>query len=152
MIENINAMSQISFLSDQYKQLASTSDKINNSVIALKKESLIKEGHSKYPKLKVSKEELEEAYRVLIPFLENVRNAITGDVQESTFLPSLVFEDYKNRLSSNQFLKDDIESLIGRLKSGEGLESRDIAMLDELLTILDIERSTLFRKLRKARG
>lgn len=145
-------MSQISFLSDQYKQMASTSDKINNSVIALKKQSLIKEGQSQYPKLKVSKEELEEACNVLIPFLENVNNAITGNIQESTFLPSLVFEDYKNRLSSNQFLKDDIEELVERLKSGQDVESKNILMLDELLTIIDIERSKLFRKLRKARG
>lgn len=132
--------------------MASTSDKINNSVIALKKQSLIKEGQSQYPKLKVSKEELEEARNVLIPFLENVNNAITGNIQESTFLPSLVFEDYKNRLSSNQFLKDDIEELVERLKSGQDVESKNILMLDELLTIIDIERSKLFRKLRKARG
>jgi len=145
-------MSQISFLSDQYKQIASTSDKINNSVIVLKKQSLIKKEHSQYPKLKISKAELEEAYSILIPFLENVNNALIGNIQESTFLPSLVFEDYKNRLSSNQFLKDDIEELITRLKAAQDVESKNIAMLDELLTILDIERSTLFRKLRKARG
>jgi hypothetical protein len=150
VIEKIITMSQISFLADQYEQMALTSDKINNSVIALKKRSLIKEGH--YPKLTVSKEELEEAFKVLIPFLENVNSALTGTIQESSFLPSLVFEDYKHRLSSNQFLKDDIEELIERLKSDRDIDSKSILMLDELLTILDIERSTLFRRLRKARG
>ena len=145
-------MSQISFLSDQYKQIASTSDKINNSVITLKKQNLINEGNADHPLLKVSDDELEEAYSVLLPFLESIDSALTGNIQESTFLPSLVFEDYKTRLSSNQFLKDDIKELIERLKAKQDLEAGNIIILDELLSVLDIERSALFRKLRKARG
>jgi hypothetical protein len=145
-------MSQISFLSDQYKQIASTSDKINNSVITLKKKHLIDERLEDYLLLKVSDEDLQKAYHILLPFLESVDNAITGNIQESSFLPLLIFEDYKTKLSSNQYLKDDIKELIERIRSKHQLETRNINTLDEMLGFLDTERSTLFRKLRKARG
>jgi recombinational DNA repair ATPase RecF len=145
-------MSQISFLSDQYKQLAATSDKINNSVIALKKRNLLKEDNAKYPHLKISKDEINEASSTLIPFLENVSNALNGNIEESDFLPTLIFEDYKNRLSSNQYLEEDIKELIEKLKSDSEMESKNILILDDLLSVLDIERSALFRKLRTARG
>jgi hypothetical protein len=145
-------MSQISFLSDQYEQLASTSDKINNSVIALKKGSLLKENNSKYSHLKISKDEINEASNILIPFLENVSNALNGNILESDFLPTLIFEDYKNRLSSNQYMEEDIKELIENLKSDGKIESKSISILDDLLSVLDTERSALFRKLRTARG
>lgn len=144
-------MSQISLLSDQYEQLASASDKVNNSVITLKKLDLLKEGSS-HPGLTVSKEEEKESSSILIPFLQSISDAIGGQTNESNFLPSQIFEDYKQRLSTNQFLQEDINELIELLKSEKVIESRSIAVLDELLAILDIERSTLFRKLRKARG
>lgn len=143
-------MSQISLLSDQYEQLASASDKINNSVITLKKLDLIKEGHT--PGLTVSAEEREESCRILIPFLENIRDAMSGEIRESDFFSSLIFGDYKQLLSSNQFLHEDIIELIKRLKSDQDIDSTGISVLDNLLAILDVERSNLFRKLRKARG
>src|SRR5687768_1069167 len=109
-------MSEISVLSDQYNQLVATSDKINNSVIALKKRSLVNEhGQSKYPKLKISQEELEVATKILITFLEHVNTVIDGDARESEFIPSLIFEDYKTRITANQFLREDLTQLISKL-------------------------------------
>lgn len=146
-------MSQMSILLDQYKRLVTTSDNVNNSIIALKKRSLLKgRGKSKYPNLRITQQEVEVASELLTNFLENVSKLIQADAQESEFLPSLVFEDYKKRISTNQFLDEDLKELISKLKRGEDVGSNGISVLDELLSVLDIERRALFRKLRTARG
>jgi len=150
---NENAMSQIGVLLDQYKRLVTTSDNINNSIVVLKKRSLLKEpDKSKYPNLRITQQEIEAASELLINFLENVSKVVRGDARESEFLPSLVFEDYKKKISTNQFLEEDLKELISKLKIGEDIESNSISVLDELLSVLDIERRALFRKLRAARG
>lgn len=147
-------MSNISTLSNQYEKLVSTSDKINNSVIAFKKKNLLndRQNQLKYPKLKVSMEELSSARDTLLPFLENVNNILGEDHLESDFIPSLILKDYRSKLSSEAFLQDDINRLITGLKNNQPISGHDITILDTILSILDNERSLLFRKLRKARG
>jgi hypothetical protein len=146
-------MSQMSVLLDQYKRLVTTSDNINNSIVALKKRNLLKgQDKSKYPNLCITQQEVEVASELLINFLENVSKLIQADAQESEFLPSLVFEDYKKRISTKQLLEEDLKELISKLKTGEDIGSNSISVLDELLSVLDIERRALFQKLRAARA
>lgn len=147
-------MSDISVLSNQYEQLVATSDKVNNSVIAFKKKSLLDDAatKSKYPKLSISTEELEAAKQILLLFLDNILKLIENDSLESDFIPAIILDDYKTRLSVNPYMKDDLKKLIIELKQNQQVTEDDIEVLDSILSILDNERSILFRKLRTARG
>lgn len=147
-------MSDISVLSNQYEQLVATSDKVNNSVIAFKKKSILSvdANKGKYPKLNVSPEELANAKAILLLFLDNIIRLIESDTLESEFIPTIILDDYKHRLSVSPFLKDELTKLIETLKQNQPVNEENIQVLDNILSILDNERSTLFRKLRTARG
>jgi hypothetical protein len=147
-------MSDISVLSTQYEQLVTTSDKVNNSVIVLKKNNMLSSTnvHQKYPKLSVSETEVNSAKSILISFLENVIKIIKGDTHESKYIPSMILDDYKDRLSKNPYLKEDIDELLRNIDNLKQLDQKHLTVLDEILSVLDIERSALFRKLRTARG
>lgn len=147
-------MSDISVLSNQYEKLVGTSDKINHSVIAFKKKSLLSDRMNidKYPKLSVSQDELVVAKDILLSFLRNILKIIGEEGLQSEFIPPLVIGDYKKKLLSQTYLKEDIGQMIEHFESGAPLTDSDIEILDKILSILDSERSMLFRKLRKARG
>lgn len=147
-------MSDISVLSSQYEQLVSTSDTVNNSVIVLKKNSMLsnKNVHQRFPKLSVSENEVSNAKTILASFLRNVIGIIKGDAQDSQYIPSLILEDYKERLSKSPYLREDIEELLRSIDNLKQLDEKHLDVLDDILSVLDIERSALFRKLRTARG
>lgn len=147
-------MSDISVLSTQYEQLVTTSDTVNNSVIVLKKNNMLssKNIHQKYPKLSVTETEVSSAKNTLTSFLRNVIGIIKGDAHDTQYIPSLILEDYKDRLSKNPYLKEDIEELLRNIDDLKQLDPKHLIVLDQILAILDIERSALFRKLRTARG
>lgn len=147
-------MSDISVLSNQYDKLVSTSEKVNNSVIAFKKKSILSDdvNKAKYPKLKITAEELDMAKSVLMLFLENIQKLLEDDYMESEFIPITVLEDYKLRLSANPYLKEDLKKLLELLKQNKPVGEDNIIVLDTILLILDNERSSLFKKLRTARG
>jgi len=147
-------MSDISVLSNQYDKLVSTSEKVNNSVIAFKKKSILNDDANKvkYPKLKITAEELDVAKSILVLFLENIQRLLEDDYMESNFIPVTVLEDYKQRLSVNPYLKEDLKKLLELLKQNQPVDEENITVLDTILLILDNERSSLFKKLRTARG
>lgn len=147
-------MSDISVLSNQYDKLVSTSEKVNNSVIAFKKKSILNDdaNKTKYPKLKITAEELDMAKSILILFLENIQKLLEDDYMESDFIPVTVLEDYKQRLSVNPYLKEDLKKLLELLKQNQPVGEENITVLNTILLILDNERSSLFKKLRTARG
>lgn len=147
-------MSDISVLSNQYDKLVSTSDKVNNSVIALKKKNILSNsaGRERYPKLSVSSEELSNAKVILLSFLGNVEKLLEKDFTESDYIPMIILEDYKKRLSINPYIKDELKKLLDLLKDNQPIAEENLTVLDGILSILDNERSTLFRKLRNARG
>ena len=147
-------MSDISVLSNQYDQLVATSEKVNNSVVAFRKKSLLNdtESRTKYPKLSVSLDELAAAKAILLLFLENIQKLLEDGHMESDFIPTIILEDYKHRLSANPYLKEDLKKLIEVLKQNQLVAEDNIVVLDNILSVLDNERSALFRKLRTARG
>ena len=71
---------------------------------------------------------------------------------ESDFIPTVILGDYKHRLSGNPYLKEELKKLIDLLTHNQPVTEDNIVVLDNILSILDNERSTLFRKLRTARG
>ncbi len=147
-------MSEISVLSNQYDKLVKTSEKVNSSIIAFKKRSILNTSGNKerYPKLSVSSEELKSARDILLGFLDNIQKMVAEDFKESEYIPSLILEDYKKKMSVNPFLEEDLAQLINLLKQNQSVDENHLKVLDKILSILDNERSTLFRKLRTARG
>ena len=147
-------MSEISVLSNQYKKLVETSDKVNNSVIVYKKKKLLNEPSTKkrYPKLFISSEDSAMAKEILTSFLTNLKQILEEDRKESDFIPSIVLEDYKKKLGANQYVKEDIESLLSLISADKAISTEDIGLLDGIMSVLDNERNVLFRKLRTARG
>ncbi len=147
-------MSEISILSDQYKKLVETSEKVNSSVIVYKKRKLLNESasQSQYPKLFISSDESAVAKDILVSFLTNIKQILEEGRIESDFIPSLVLEDYKKKLDTNQYLKEDIESLIALISKDQTISEESIGILDSIMSVLDNERTILFRKLRTARG
>jgi hypothetical protein len=148
-------MSDITVISKQYEKLVATSDSVNYSVIIVKKKSLLadKTTTKRYPRLKLESKDVDSARTTLISFLSNLTVLIQKQSKESEYLPSLIQEDYLNRLTKrNQYISEDIDQLMAKLKKGENIEEDGIRVLDELLSVLDTERGNLFRKLRTARG
>jgi hypothetical protein len=147
-------MSEISVLSNQYNKLVETSDKVNNSVIVYKKKKLLSEPSNlkKYPKLFISSDDSDLAKNTLLSFLANLKQILEEDRKESDFIPSIVLEDYKKKLDANQYLKEDIESLISFIDKDQVISEENISILDGIMSVLDNERNILFRKLRTARG
>ena len=147
-------MSEISVLSNQYNKLVETSDKVNNSVIVYKKKRLLSEPSNlkKYPKLFISSDDSDLAKNTLLSFLTNLKQILEEDRKESDFIPSIVLEDYKKKLDANQYLKEDIGSLINFIDKDQVISEENISILDGIMSVLDNERNILFRKLRTARG
>ena len=149
-------MSDISALSTQYDQLVETSEKINNSVIVFKKQNLLQDAASKqrYPNLKVTPEEIMEANTILSLFLVSVFDfADNQQTVAKEFMPEAVKDDYKIKLRRNTaYLDEDLKKLQKNLNDKRPVTDNDLQVMDILVTTLDTERNSLFRKLRTARG
>ncbi|HPH30739.1 MAG TPA: hypothetical protein PLB49_02775 [Chitinophagaceae bacterium] len=148
-------MSDISALSNQYDQLVDISEKINNSVIVFKKQTLLQDATSrtKYPNLKISSDEIAQASDNLLVFLLNVFDLLHDDtIAEKKFIPLTVMDDYKARLRKNVYLDEDLKRLQKHLQEKQTVTEADLQAMDFLVATLDTERNNLFRKLKTARG
>lgn len=147
-------MSEISVLSNQYEKLLKTSDKINNSVIAVKKKDLLRGRTAKqnFPNLLLTEEDFKEAMSTLFKFLNNLNSLLSDDSNKSEDLPLIIIDDYKAKLNEFPYFKEVLTQIINDIQQGKELNEKDIQVLDRVLSVLDTERSQLFRKLRTARG
>ena len=147
-------MSEISVLSNQYEKLVKTSDRINNSVIAVKKNDLLsrKAIKQQFPKLILSEDDFKEAMDILLGFLQNLNNLLNEDSNKFEDLPLIILDDYKAKLTESPYFKEDLTELIKDIQENKKLDEKDIQVLDRVLSVLDSERTLLFRKLRTARG
>ncbi len=146
-------MSEISVLSKQYEQLVSLSSNFNDSVIAYKKKKLVSEGlKRKYPKLTVSEEAITQAKLYLLAFLGNLYKILQDKSYTTEYLPSIIFDDYRKRLETISYIKEDLKALIESLESKDLLDNEQIELLDKLLSELDSEKTILYKKLRAGRA
>lgn len=147
-------MSEISVLSNQYEKLVKTSDKINNSVIAVKKKDLLSRNTVKqqFPKLILSEEDFKEAMAILLNFLQNLNSLLNEESNKFEDLPLIILDDYKAKLTESSYFKEDLAQLITDIRENKVMDEKDIRVLDRVLSVLDSERTLLFRKLRTARG
>jgi hypothetical protein len=148
-------MSDVSVLSNQYETLIGTSDKINDSIIALKKNYLLteKKGDEKYQSLEVNPDEVSKASEYLTYFLSELTNLFSENESKHEDIPNVIANDYAKNLEINfPRIKTDIETIIKDLSAEKPLNFDQLIILDKILTTLDGERKVLFRKLRSSRA
>lgn len=121
-------MSEIGYLSNQHKQLAHNTQDLNEAVLILKKEWLLKQAQTaeKYPNLKITSEDLAEA-----------RAFLTQKLQE--MLPALPNEA-------------EITEVIQLVDRDLPLQLKHFDTLDKMLQEMDRQRTVLFKQLRMGRG
>ena len=144
-------MSDVSVLSSQYETLIETSDKVNHSIIALKKQHLLTNKKDKhYKMLKVSPQEIVEATTFIVHFLTDLSNLLKGVTGKSDDIPAMVVEDYVQKLQTNiPSVQTEVNEIVKAVKN-KALESDHLQLMDKILMTLDSERKVLFRKLRSS--
>jgi hypothetical protein len=147
-------MSEVSVLSNQYKAVVDTNDRVNNSIIALKKRSIstssLKEN---FKNIKLSEEELVFAKEYLLHFLEYLQNLKTQNITDSEYLPKTIVKDFQNKIVNTiPFFESEIKQIIEAITVDQSLDKNQFNLLDKMASTLDNERTVLFRKLRTARG
>ena len=145
-------MSEISVISNQYNTVVDTTDRVNNSIIALKKRNILlhKEGEHKF---QLSEEELDSAKKYLLHFLEFLKQINDKSIPDSEYLPSIVVRDFQNKIiNSVPFFEVELQTIIASISTDKNLEEKQFNLLDKMASTLDNERTALFKKLRTARG
>ena len=146
-------MSEISVISNQYKTVVNTTDKVNNSIIALKKRSIANSRLVDKTKIQLTAYELEFAKTYLLKFLLFLQKLQEEIVTESAFLPKVIIKDFQNRIiNSIPFFDVEVKKLVEDINHDNNLEKEQFNLLDKMASTLDSERTVLFRKLRTARG
>lgn len=148
-------MSEMSVLSNQYERLVLTTNNVNDSVILLKKKKFSNEDLTNKKNISKAGDEsdiLNNAKSSLISFLNSLLELLKNDVDKSEYVPNMVLEDYKNKLHTIPYIEIDVEKAIRLIKNNDNLPQESLDLLDNISSVLDSERTTLFRKLRTARG
>lgn len=145
-------MSDVSILSGQYETLVETSDRVNNSIIVLKKQHLLaNDSEQKYSVLQVDDTVIEEASKFVVHFLNNLSGLLNGSSARSDDIPSVVVEDYVQKLHSKiPSVEDELGEIVKAVEKKSALEDEQLQIMDKILMTLDSERKVLFRKLRSS--
>lgn len=128
-------MSETTYLMKDYEETASMSEKLNEALMILKKQSLIADANTykKYPFLKLQPEELEDAQKEIVDFLDDM-------VSSETLL------NLKAKISEKE-----VAILKQKIKQGNALEKNNFEVLGNLLNVVNQQRTSLFRKISNRR-
>ncbi|AFK05458.1 hypothetical protein Emtol_0186 (plasmid) [Emticicia oligotrophica DSM 17448] len=128
-------MSETTYLMKDYEETASMSEKLNEALMILKKQSLIADANTykKYPFLKLQPEELEDAQNEIVDFLDDM-------VSSETLL------NLKAKISEKE-----VANLKQKIKQGNALEKNNFEVLGNLLNVVNQQRTSLFRKISNRR-
>lgn len=135
-------MSLTTLISNQYRDYADLSEKVNKSILVLKKEHYLANPDFKreHRKMLVSLDELENARIILFNFLTDI---------EQSYNNSGYFDDeFINTLNSKVLTKGKIINTKESINKNQILTEGQLKILDTLLLTIDNRRTTLFRKLR----
>lgn len=146
-------MSEISAISNQYKTVVNTTDKVNNSIIALKKRAIANSQLKEKVNISFSDDELAFAKDYLVKFLLFLQELQEDNIKDTEFLPKVIVRDFQNRIiNSIPFFEEEIKRLVDDISCDKNLQKEQFNLLDKMASTLDSERTVLFRKLRTARG
>lgn len=143
-------MSEISFLSEQYRSLKKLSQDLTQKVMVLKKQQLLleKEFSNKHLDLIVNKAEIDDAWNYLNDFLEVLSEiALKENIDRENIYCTLIQKMNKEF----DLFEKKLEDLFETVKRKGSLKDVHFRFLNKLLSTLDFERSKTFRKLRTTR-
>jgi ADP-heptose:LPS heptosyltransferase len=142
-------MSEISILSNQYNSVVDLTDNINNSIITFKKRKYRTTFTKEFSNnLNLSESDYNTSKEYLVKFLSFLQNQRKENSDKFNFLP----EDIQQKISSIVQFDSEITSILDNINMNKDLEDIQFDLLDRIVSILDNERTILFRKLRAARG
>lgn len=140
-------MSELGVLSHRYDRSAHFSEKLNESVLAVKMVYYNIQG-----KEKISQEAIEKSRYDLIEIINEIADNL--DPKKTQILPSKHFISqnmigrlYDNKKGSLRFYLEDLRILAKHLTDLSKLTDNDMIILDELCAIGDNESSMIFKKL-----
>lgn len=147
-------MSELSLISNQYKKVDNTTDKVNKSIITLKKRNLpidIPEASKK--KIIFSEDDVISAKNYIVDFLEFLLKLQKENISESEYIPHAFITEFQSKVINNTpYFEDEIKKIIESIKENGKLEKLQFNVLDKMASVLDNQRTVLFKKLRSARG
>ncbi|UYQ93804.1 hypothetical protein MKQ68_01680 [Chitinophaga horti] len=138
-------MSDFSHLYKKYSSVSNLTKDLNNSVITLKKRSLLTDSKVQAEGLKVSDEDTDKAKKslqLILSMLEQFYNKqdIHNDLYE--LMDNQLF---KNQVLENVEFKDKITNALNKLKKNTELSTQDLTNIDQFISVLDNEASVLFK-------
>lgn len=147
-------MSDISLLSYHYQRIVEISNKINDAVIVLRKRAISadKKLVAKYQNLIVKKEIIKSARDEILLFLKEIKAVFENKAVTTSQLPNFLIRSFGELIQQSPYLKTDLDNLIHALSSGKELTPENFELLDKILSVVDEDRSNVFRKLRSRRG
>jgi hypothetical protein len=147
-------MSDISLLSSYYQRIVAISDKVNEAVITLRKKSLKSDNRlgGKYKHLRVSQRESSDAGRNVLTLLKEINSIIENHSFRESFLPNYLVQSLMDRVKSDQGFRPAINDLTKILSEDKKLTSKHFSLLDSILSVIDQDRTIVFRKLRSMRA
>ncbi len=146
-------MSDISFISNQYNSLFKTTENLNRSVITLKKWNIINSERGKeFKSLTVSIEELRISRNEWSDFLTFLLTGMETHEQNLGILPKNAIKDFqKTILLIIPDFTEEIRNINQLILDEMDLDSKQLAVLDEIVSALNNERAILFSQLRTSR-
>jgi hypothetical protein len=128
-------MSETTYLMKDYEETASMSEKLNEALMILKKQSLIADVNTqkKYPFLELQPEELEDAQKEIVSFLDDIVSP-----EASLNLKTIIN-------------KKDVAIIKQKITKGNALEKNNFEVLSSLLNVVNQQRTSLFRKISNRR-
>jgi len=148
-------MSDFSHLYKKYNSVSNLTKDLNNSVITLKKRSLLSGNNNNNIKaagMKVSEEEAEKAKRSLEGILSMLDQFYKKQDIHNELYELMDNQLFKSQVLQNVEFRDKISSALGKLKENTELSTQDLLNIDQFISVLDNEASVLFKKLRTSRG
>jgi hypothetical protein len=146
-------MSEIGIISKQHDQLVITIDETNLSVIMLKKAFLAESGTGQYSHFAIGDDERGQAITQLGEFIEYLVNLFDKrDEPDYRFIPEKVLDKFRGNIESEAEVKSQLKGVLKLIRNGKLPSGEQFELLDRIVTILDMERNKLSKKIRLARG
>jgi hypothetical protein len=145
-------MSEINLLRDQYLKMADTTDGLNDAIISLKKVYKRSQGDNN-PSFDVSSGELKLSVGIVCQVIRSLIKLGNENSQpDYSMIPEKVVDRLKK--DESQLLKEDkrYKAIEKSLVAEKLLDTDQFKLLDRLVSKLEKERISLFKKLRTARG
>jgi hypothetical protein len=145
-------MSEINLLRDQYLKMADTTDGLNDAIISLKKAYKRSQGDEN-TSFDVEPGELKLSVRMICLVIQSlIKLGNENGKPDYSMIPEKVAARLKK--DESQLLKEDkrYKAIEKTLVAEKFLDIDQFKLLDRVVSKLEKERTSLFKKLRTARG